>query len=113
MTDNIRPGLYGALYRAVIANKIGYENEEVVSISGKCCESTDILIQNLDLPKLERGDILAVFSTGAYNYSMASNYNKSLVPAVVLIKDSSYNLMVRRESYDDLISRDLIPSHLY
>lgn len=107
MTDNIRPGLYGAKYHAAIANKMDEEPNGSVAISGKCCESTDILIQSISLPKPEKGDLLSVFSTGAYGYAMANNYNKIRIPAVVVIRNGAPELIVRRQSYDDLIEREL------
>lgn len=107
MTDNPRPGLYDAKYDAVISNKYGLPKDEIVTIAGKCCESTDILIWDIKLPKVESGDILAVFSTGAYNYSMANNYNRIPRPAVVMVKDGKDRLIVKRETYDDLISREI------
>lgn len=107
MTDNLRPGLYGAKYNAAIANKMTHEAAGPVAISGKCCESTDILIQSVSLPKPEKGDILSVFSTGAYGYAMANNYNKIRIPAVVVIKDGAPDLIVRRQSYDDMLEREL------
>lgn len=112
MADNPRPALYQAKYSAMIANKADKPAEYTVSIAGKCCESGDMLIWDIDLPKVESGDILAVFDTGAYNYSMASNYNRLPIPAVVLVKDGRAELMVRRQSYDDLVSHDCIPSWL-
>lgn len=108
MTDNMRPGLYGAKYDAIIANKADEPKNTVVDISGKCCESTDILIKNLKCTKPETGDLLAVYSTGAYGYSMANNYNKIQIPAVVVIKEGKAKLIVRRQSYDDLIQNELI-----
>ncbi|MFV9510735.1 diaminopimelate decarboxylase [Tepidibacillus sp. LV47] len=112
MMDNPRPALYQAKYEAVIANKMNHTNTEKVSIAGKACESGDMLIWDIELPKPEPGDILAVFSTGAYNYSMASNYNRVPRPAMVLVKDGKADLIVRRESYDDLIQYDLVPERL-
>jgi diaminopimelate decarboxylase len=108
MADNPRPALYSAKYQAIIANKANKEREEIVSIAGKCCESGDILIQEIKLPKVERGDILVVFSTGAYNYSMASNYNRLPRPATVLVKNGRAKLLVKRESYQDLVRNELI-----
>lgn len=105
--DNPRPALYDAEYRAVAANKFGEPAAKKVTIAGKCCESGDILIRRIALPELQRGDILAVFSTGAYNHSMANNYNKNPIPAVVMIKDGVARLSVRRQSYAELFSRDL------
>ncbi|WP_432662864.1 diaminopimelate decarboxylase [Wukongibacter baidiensis] len=107
MPDNPRTALYQAKYEAVIANKINEEKNDTVTIAGKCCESGDILIWDLKVPRLAPGDILAVKSTGAYNYSMASNYNKIPRPAVVMIKDGEDRLTVRRETYEDLIARNL------
>lgn len=107
MTDNIRPSLYGAKYEAVVANKAVEAPAEVVTIAGKCCESGDKLIIDANLPKLESGDILAVLTTGAYNYSMASNYNRIGRPAVVMIKDGIAREIVRRESFEDLVKNDL------
>lgn len=107
MTDNIRTALYNAKYHAVVANKVGAKPDEVVSIAGKCCESGDMLIWDIKLPKIEVGDILAVFSTGAYNYSMASNYNRLVRPATVLVNKGKAKLIVKRESYDDIIRNDI------
>ncbi|KAB3535432.1 diaminopimelate decarboxylase [Alkaliphilus pronyensis] len=112
LPDNPRPALYKAKYQAVVANKINHPKDKVVTIAGKCCESGDILIWDLQAPQVEPGDILAVLSTGAYNYSMASNYNKLLRPAVVLVNRGEANLIVKRESLEDLIRRDIIPKHL-
>lgn len=107
MPDNPRPGLYDAKYEAVIANKYNQQIKEKVTIAGKCCESSDILIRDIELPEAESGDILAVFSTGAYNYSMASNYNRIPKAAVVMVKEGKDRLIVKRESYDDLIAREI------
>lgn len=107
MTDNMRPGLYGAKYDAVIANKADLPKTLKCDISGKCCESTDILIKNIDIATPERGDLLAVFSTGAYGYSMANNYNKLTIPAVVIVKGDQHQLIVKRQTYEDMISREL------
>jgi diaminopimelate decarboxylase len=112
MTDNPRPALYGAKYEAILANKAARPKEEVVSIAGKCCETGDMLIWDIELPKPERGDILAVTCTGAYNYSMASNYNRLRRPAVVFVKDGEADLVVRRETYDDVAGNDVLPERL-
>lgn len=106
MPDNIRPALYGAKYEAVVANKINEPKTEVVTIAGKCCETGDILIWDQPTPPLERDDILAVLSTGAYSDSMASNYNRLPRPAVVLLTGDDARLMVDRENYDDLLLRE-------
>ncbi|MBF8984465.1 diaminopimelate decarboxylase [Lutibacter sp. B2] len=107
LPDNPRPALYDAKYEAVVANKMDEENEDIVTIAGKCCESGDILIWDLEVPRLTPGDILAVKSTGAYNYSMASNYNKIPRPAVVMVKDGQERVIVKRETYEDLIAREI------
>ncbi|MGE7053724.1 diaminopimelate decarboxylase, partial [Paenibacillus glucanolyticus] len=112
MTDNPRPALYESKYEAVLANRANDKVEETVSIAGKCCESGDMLIWDLDLPKVETGDLLAVSCTGAYNYSMASNYNRIRKPAVVFVKDGQSNLVVRRESLADIISNDIVPANV-
>jgi diaminopimelate decarboxylase len=109
-SDNPRPALYGAEYDAILAGKAGKENlsqPETVSIAGKCCESGDILIQGIKLPEAERGDLIAVLGTGAYCHSMANNYNKNPIPAVVMIKDGSPRLSVRRQSYEEMFSGNI------
>lgn len=112
MADNPRPSLYQAEYTCALAGKMNEPDETIVSIAGRTCESGDMLIWNAKLPQAQAGDILAVFSTGAYNYSMASNYNKLPHPAIVLVKDGKAELMVKRQSFDDLIHNDVIPSWL-
>lgn len=112
MADNIRTALYGAKYNAIVANKARKINLERVSIAGKCCESGDMLIWDIDLPKLESGDIIAVTCTGAYNYSMASNYNRLPRPAAILVNEGESDLIVLRETYEDLIKSDIIPNRL-
>ena len=108
MGDNIRPALYGAKYEAVVANKMGAEEAEKVTIAGKFCESGDILIKDISLPPLASGDIIAVPSCGAYCLPLASNYNASLRPAVVLVKGSKTRLIRRREAFADLTRCDLV-----
>ncbi|MEC0230980.1 diaminopimelate decarboxylase [Paenibacillus alba] len=112
MTDNPRPALYEAEYEAMLANRATEQTEEVVSIAGKCCESGDMLIWDLNLPKVSVGDILAVSCTGAYNYAMASNYNRIRRPGVVFVKDGQSDLVVKRESFDNIIGNDLIPARM-
>lgn len=107
MTDNIRPALYGAKYDAVLANRPLAKAEETVSVAGKCCESGDMLIWDLPLPKTDDADILAVFCTGAYGYSMANNYNRIPRPPVVFVENGEARLVVRRETYEDLVRNDL------
>ncbi|MFC4182643.1 diaminopimelate decarboxylase [Saccharococcus thermophilus] len=107
MSDNIRPALYEAKYEAVLANRVLDEENEIVSIAGKCCESGDMLIWDLPLPKAKPGDYLAVFCTGAYGYSMANNYNRIPRPAVVFVENGEAQLVVKRETYEDLVRLDL------
>lgn len=107
MPDNPRPSLYQAKYDGVVANKVDEDLTEEVTIAGKCCESGDILIWDLKVPKLEAGDILAVLATGAYNYSMASNYNKIPRPAVVMINEGKDRLIVKKETYQDLLKNEI------
>jgi diaminopimelate decarboxylase len=107
MADNIRPSLYGARYTAAIANRAERGPRQHVTIAGKFCESGDILIDEVDLPTLVPGDLLAVPAAGAYCLAMASNYNHALRPAVVLVKDGGARLIRRRETYDDLIATEV------
>lgn len=107
MPDNPRPSLYGAKYEGIVANKIGERLTKIVTIAGKCCESGDILIWDLKVPEIKPGDILAVLSTGAYNYSMASNYNRLPKPAVVMVSKGQDRLIVKRETYDDIMKNEL------
>lgn len=112
MTDNPRPALYQAKYEAMLANRANDPDEETVSIAGKACESGDMLIWDVELPRVKSGDLLAVASTGAYNYSMASNYNRIRRPAVVFAMGGKAELAVRRESHEDLVRNDLIPARV-
>jgi len=107
MGDNIRPALYQADYEAVLASNPTAPTSETVRIAGKYCESGDILIKEQALPATKPGDVLAMLATGAYGYSMASNYNRNPRPAVVFCEDGEAKLVIRRETYDDLISHDL------
>lgn len=112
MADNPRPSMYQAEYYAETANKKEDTTTEKVTIAGRFCESGDILIKNIELPKLDEGDILCVYNSGAYNYSMASNYNRVQKPAMVLVNDCKSDIIVQRETLDDLISHDVIPDRL-
>lgn len=112
MADNPRPSMYQAEYVAEVANKIHTEDKEIVTIAGRYCESGDILINEIELPKLDAGDILCVYNTGAYNYSMASNYNRVEKPAMVLVNNSHSDIIVYRERLEDLVSHDNIPDRL-
>lgn len=108
MTDNIRPALYQAKYDCLIANKMDEEKTELRSIMGKCCESGDIIRKNINIQKAMPNDILAVLYTGAYNYSMASNYNNLLKPAVVFCKNGISKLVVKRQTFQSLIENDVM-----
>jgi diaminopimelate decarboxylase len=110
MADNIRPALYEARYTAERANRTNEGARERVTIAGKYCESGDLLIQDIDLPRLEPGDLLAVPGAGAYCLAMASNYNLSTRPAVVLVRDGQATLIRRRERYEDLLLNELLPN---
>lgn len=108
MGDNPRYILYGAEYDGVLANRAGDEACETVTVCGKCCESGDIIIKDAHLPQASPDDILAVMSTGAYNYSMSSNYNRIPRPAIVMASNGKAKLIVKRETYEDLIRNDLM-----
>ena len=107
MADNPRHIMYGSEYEAVLPQKPEAEAEMTVTIAGKCCESGDVLVRDAKLPKIEAGDLLAILATGAYNYSMASNYNRIPRPPIVMVKDGKASLAVRRETYEDLLTCDL------
>ncbi len=112
MSDNPRPITYQSVYRAVIANKMSVSLTQTVTVAGKHCESGDILIKGATLPATSPGDILAVMATGAYNYSMASNYNRLPRPAAVLVNQGEANSILQRETYQDLIRLDRLPERL-
>ncbi len=111
LSDNPRPALYQAKYSAMVANRPEAPAEQTVTVAGKHCEC-DNLIFDLALPTVEPGDVLAVQTTGAYNYTMASNYNRFTRPAMVLVGDGRADLIVARESLDDVVSHDVIPERL-
>jgi len=108
IADNIRPALYGAKYEAVVANKMSEEEVREVTIAGKFCESGDILVKDINLPLVSAGDIIAIPDCGAYCLPMASNYNASLKPAIVLVKGGKARLIRRRETLEDLTKCDLV-----
>ncbi|MBW4446794.1 MAG: diaminopimelate decarboxylase [Spirirestis rafaelensis WJT71-NPBG6] len=112
MSDNPRPITYQSVYRAVVANRMSAPLTETVTIAGKHCESGDIVIKNAQLPKTQPGDILVVMATGAYNYSMASNYNRIPRSAAVIVRNGEANLILQRETYQDLIRQDCLPERL-
>ena len=107
MPDNPRYALYQSQYTALIANRASEEKNYVATIAGRCCESGDLLGENMKLQKPVRGDILAVLVTGAYNYSMASNYNRIPRPPVILVRDGEARVAVARESFEDLVRNDI------
>ncbi len=106
MGDNPRYALYGSLYSALIANKADKEASFKCTIAGKCCESGDLIAEDINLQECEKGDILAVLTTGAYNYSMASNYNRIPRPPIVILKDGKSRIGVKRETYEDIVKND-------
>ena len=112
MSDNPRPITYQSQYEAIIANRMSAIASETVTVAGKHCESGDILIKDIKLPSSAAGDTLVVMATGAYNYSMSSNYNRVPRPAAVLVKESMAHLILQRETYDDLIQHDCLPDYL-
>ena len=112
MADNPRPSMYQAEYVAEVANDTEGRPTEKVTIGGRFCESGDILIHGITLPKMVSGDILCVYNTGAYNYSMASNYNRVEKSAMVLVKDGKSDIIINRETLEDLISHDVVPDRL-
>ena len=107
MADNPRYILYQSEYEAVVANKAGEERNEKVTIAGRCCESGDLIGENMPLQHAESGDIIAILATGAYNYSMSSNYNRLQKPAVVMVSEGKSRIVVKRESLDDIIKNDV------
>ena len=112
MADNPRPSMYQAKYSAEIANCKKDESLQIVTIAGRFCESGDILIKDIELPNPQEGDILCVYNTGAYNYSMASNYNRVQKSQMVIVNNSKSDIIVNRETLDDLISHDVVPDRL-
>lgn len=107
MADNPRYALYKAKYEAMLANKMNEEADTTYTVAGKCCESGDMLVMDAKLPKAEQGDLLLVSSTGAYNYSMSSNYNRLPKLPVVFVKDGTSRLVVKGETLEDLIRQDI------
>ena len=95
-----------------MANKMNTEAKEVVTVAGKCCETGDILLKDISLSNPQSGDVLAVFTTGAYNYAMASNYNRLPVPGVMLVKDGTKEWIVKPQNYEDILRNDVMPERL-
>lgn len=107
MCDNIRYALYQSEYTVINASKADKPAEQTVTIAGKCCETGDLIQENCKISQTETGDTIAVLSTGAYNYSMASNYNRNTKPPIIMVKDGQSRVIVNRETYEDLIKNDI------
>lgn len=112
MSDNPRPITYQSSYSAVIANRMESAATETITVAGKHCESGDILLKDIALPPSQPQDVLAVMGTGAYNYSMASNYNRLPRPAAALVYNGNASLILKRETYQDLVRHDCLPRYL-
>ena len=112
MADNIRVALYQAEYTVEVANKPNEKEKEVVTIAGKFCESGDILAKDIELPVIEEGDVICFYNTGAYGYSMASNYNRVLKPAAVLVNNGKSDIIINRQTYEQLCESDVVPERL-
>ena len=112
MFENPRYALYQSKYTVLLANRANEECTEKVSVAGKCCESGDLVAVDVPLPKAESGDIMAVLSTGAYNYSMASNYNRNFIPPAVLANNGKADYIIKPQNYEDLVRNDVIPERL-
>lgn len=111
LSDNPRPQLYDAVYEIIVANRASEPHDQTVTIAGRHCE-TDVLIWDVKAPAIESGDLIAVQTTGAYNFAMASNYNRFLRPAVVLVQDGEADVIVERETLQDVVKRDVVPQRL-
>lgn len=112
MADNPRPSMYQAKYNCIVANKANDKPVDVVTIAGRYCESGDVLIKDVELPEIEPGDIICIFATGAYNYSMSSNYNRIPKPCGIIVQEGQSDVIIKRETYQDLVSLDVIPERL-
>ena len=112
MADNIRPAMYGSGYTAVVANRMRDASAETVAIAGKFCESGDVLIDAIDLPRLEAGDLVALPASGAYNLAMESNYNMALRPAVLFLRAGEARVVRRRQTYADLLALESSPAEI-
>ena len=112
MADNVRPIMYQARYTAELDGKVNATDLELVTVAGKYCESGDVLIKDIKLPKAKTGDLLAVYSTGAYNYSMASNYNRATKPTMVLVRNGEAHVIIEGESLEDIVRQDRLPGYL-
>src|SRR5699024_8661933 len=107
MTDNLGPALYQAKYEAVLANNATHPTTNIVCVAERCCESGDMILWDLPVPAVDLCDILGVFSTGFYGYSMASHYNRFPKAAVVFVENGQDKLVIKRENYRDVVRNDL------
>jgi diaminopimelate decarboxylase len=112
MFDNPRYALYQSKYTVVAAGNVNGKCTQKVTIAGKCCESGDLIAVDVPLPDVQSGDILAVLSTGAYNYSMASNYNRNFIPQAILVNDGKAETIIKKQTYEDLVRNDVVPDRL-
>jgi len=112
MFDNPRYALYESKFTFLLANRMEAPHTDCVTVAGKCCESGDLLGKDVMMAEAKPGDLMAVLTTGAYNYSMSSNYNRNTRPAVILVRDGKHRVIVRRETYQDIIRNDLLPDDL-
>ena len=112
MFENPRYALYQSKYTLLLANRANEKCTEKVSVSGKCCESGDLIAVDVALPEAHVGDVMAVFSTGAYHYSMASNYNRNFVPPAILVNEGKADYIVKPQNYEDIIRNDVVPERL-
>ncbi len=112
MFDNPRYALYQSKYTVVAADNMNAPCTQKVTIAGKCCESGDIIAVDVPLPDVKSGDIIAVLSTGAYNYSMASNYNRNFIPQSILVKDGKARTIIKKQTFEDLVRNDVVPDDL-
>ena len=112
MFDNPRYALYQSKYTVVAAENMNAPCTQKVTIAGKCCESGDIIAVDVPMPEIKSGDLIAVLSTGAYNYSMASNYNRNFIPEAVLVKDGKAEVIIKKQTFEDIVRNDVIPDRL-
>lgn len=112
IADNPRYALYEADYDMLVANRPLGERTEIVTIAGKCCETGDLIAKDIAMPKMEKGDVIAVLATGGYNYSMSSNYNRIPRPPIILVKDGKSRVIVKREDYNDIVRNDILPEDI-
>ena len=112
MFDNPRYALYGSRYSATLANRANETADDLVTVAGKCCESGDIIAKDIMLQKANKGDTVCVFSTGAYNYSMASNYNRNYIPPMIAVQNGKADYMVKPQNNEDIVRNDVIPEFI-